>query len=132
MYLTWEKSVDSLRSVTATPKAAPISSGLVPASGNGIAPVPAPALQDSPATLVINFATPEDALKAQLLFDGFNQRLAHVEFEQNRFTNALLAAGEMLFSNPSFKMITMAMPKEIKEKLQKFFGKSCNTVTPKT
>ena len=48
-------------------------------------------------------------------------RIVHLESEQKRFMDALVFAGKMLFENPSFKMISMALPKEMKTKLQEFF-----------
>lgn len=109
----------------------PTTTPSVPVADNGERSLGAPRscpCQDSSAPLVINFATPEDAIKAQQLFESFEARLAKVEVEQKRFTDALYSAGKMMFENPQFKMITMAFPKDVKQKLQDFF---CNTVTPK-
>lgn len=129
MYLTPKKSVATLRTVNADSKPTATPSGSV--ADNGERSLGAPrscTCVDSPAPLMINFATPEDAIKAQQLFESFEARLAKVEAEQKRFTDALLGAGKMMFENPQFKMITMAFPKDVKQKLQEFF---CNTVTPK-
>jgi hypothetical protein len=50
-----------------------------------------------------------------------SHRVAHVESEQNRFTTALISAGEFLFKNPASKMMLAAFPKEMQTKLKEFF-----------
>jgi len=48
-------------------------------------------------------------------------RVAFLESEQARFTNALISAGKFLFENPASKMMLMAFPKEMQSKLKEFF-----------
>lgn len=52
---------------------------------------------------------------------SLESRIVHLEAEQKRFMDALVFAGKMLFENPSFKMISIALPKDMKTKLQEFF-----------
>ena len=84
----------------------------IPAStnGNDLAPASTP--------VCILSALPPDV---HAYIHSLESRIGHLEAEQKRFMDALIFAGKMLFENPSFKMISMALPKEMKTKLQDFF-----------
>jgi hypothetical protein len=52
---------------------------------------------------------------------SIEDRLAALEARQQRFENALLAAGKFIFDNPASKMMLMALPKEAQIRLKEFF-----------
>lgn len=53
---------------------------------------------------------------------GLEHRIVHLEAEQKRFTDALKNAGNFLFNSPQGKMIAIAFPKEMQERLREFFN----------
>lgn len=83
----------------------------VSTNGNDLTPVSAPVCALS--------ELPQDV---HAYIHSLESRIVHLEAEQKRFMDALVFAGKMLFENPSFKMISMALPKEMKTKLQEFFA----------
>ncbi|SRR6266478_4553853 len=52
---------------------------------------------------------------------NLERRVAYLESEQKRFTNALISAGEFIFKNPASKMMLAAFPKEMQNRLKEFF-----------
>lgn len=81
--------------------------------GNGIPaaePVAVPSsLSENPRTLENRIALLEE-------------KIIRLEAEHARFINALHFAGKFIMTNPASKMILMSLPKEMKEKLQQYFG----------
>jgi hypothetical protein len=55
---------------------------------------------------------------------ALEQRITILEAEQKRFTDALKNAGNFLFNSPHGKMIAIAFPKEMQERLREFFHAS--------
>lgn len=53
---------------------------------------------------------------------ALEQRIAKLESEQARFSNALINAGKFIFDNPASKMMLAAFPKEMQTKLREFFA----------
>lgn len=53
---------------------------------------------------------------------GLERRIADLEKEKVRFTDALVNAGKFIFDNPASKMMLAAFPKEMQTKLREFFS----------
>jgi len=66
-----------------------------------------------------NFLQSDSPLFTRII--QLENRVAFLESEQARFTNALISAGKFLFENPASKMMLMAFPKEMQIKLKEFF-----------
>lgn len=60
--------------------------------------------------------------EAHQYIHGLEQRIADLEKEKVRFTDALVNAGKFIFDNPASKMMLAAFPKEMQTKLREFFS----------
>jgi hypothetical protein len=69
----------------------------------------------------VAFLEAEQKRFTNALIQLLENRVAFVEAEQKRFTNALISAGAFLFKNPASKMMLAAFPKEMQNKLKEFF-----------
>jgi hypothetical protein len=63
----------------------------------------------------------ENAVPALSASPSLEERVAILEAEQKRFTDALIKAGEFIFNSPQGKMISMAFPKAMQEAIKEFF-----------
>jgi len=60
---------------------------------------------------------------------GLENRVARLEAEQARMSAAMINAGKFIFESAQGKMVMMAFPKEMQNRLREFF--SGNAVTEK-
>jgi hypothetical protein len=74
------------------------------------------------STHVNGDSSPLSPLTLEQKIELLTQRIEKLEAEQSRFSRALFAAGQFIFTNPAAKMVMMSLPKEAQIRLKEYFA----------